>query len=117
MYIYILYLVKDHSKVMGFGTNRVVGKQLNKTTLSSSQLKGMSMLKGICDVKKKPSTIGITEENKDVEMKEEKKEERKPNRMKNLMGLDDNIDVKKEKRIIVDEPPKVEITTNINIDE
>lgn len=37
---------------MGFGTNRVVGKQLNKTGLSATQLKGMSTLHGICGVKK-----------------------------------------------------------------
>lgn len=37
---------------MGFGTNRVVGKQLNKTGLSATQMKGMSTLHGICGVKK-----------------------------------------------------------------
>lgn len=37
---------------MGFGTNRVFGKQLNKTGLSATQLKGMSTLNGICGVKK-----------------------------------------------------------------
>lgn len=37
---------------MGFGTNRVVGKQLNKTGLSITQMKGMSTLHGICGVKK-----------------------------------------------------------------
>lgn len=65
---------------MGFGTNRVVGKQINKTALSSTQLKGMNMLKSICDVKKKP-----TEEKKEEIVK---KDERKPNRLKNLMALD-----------------------------
>jgi len=37
---------------MGFGTNRVVGKQLNKTGLSATQMKGMNTLHGICGVKK-----------------------------------------------------------------
>ncbi len=37
---------------MGFGTNRVVSRQLNKTGLSATQLKGMDKLRGICDVKK-----------------------------------------------------------------
>ncbi len=37
---------------MGFGTNRVVGKQINKTGLSASQMKGMSTLHGICGVRK-----------------------------------------------------------------
>ena len=101
---------------MGFGTNRVVAKQLNKTTLSSSQLKGMSMLKNICDVKKKPSNVDIVEEKKEVEIKVDKNLARRPSRMKNLMGLDEEI-IKSENRIIVDEPPKVEITNNINIDE
>jgi len=74
--------LKDHSKVMGFGTNRVVSNKLNTTNLNASQVKGMNMLKSICDVKKKP-----VEEKKDGE---EKKEERKPNRMKNLMSMDDD---------------------------
>lgn len=42
----------DHSKVMGFGTTRVVGKSLNKNSLSAKQLKGMSTLQNICGVKK-----------------------------------------------------------------
>ena len=66
---------------MGFGTNRVVGKQLNKTTLNSNQIKGMNMLKSICDVKKQTNSVISTEEKK-----EEK--EKKPNRMKNLMEMD-----------------------------
>ena len=37
---------------MGFGTNRVVGKKLNKTGLSATQMKGMSTLHGICGAKK-----------------------------------------------------------------
>jgi len=45
-------LEDDKTKVMGFGTNRVVGKQLNKTGLSATQMKGMSTLHGICGVKK-----------------------------------------------------------------
>ena len=65
---------------MGFGTNRVVGKQLNKTSLSTSQLKGMNMLKNICDVKKQPT---ITEEKK-----EEVKVERKPNKLRSLMAME-----------------------------
>lgn len=37
---------------MGFGTNRVVAKSLNKTGLSATQMKGMSTLQNICGVKK-----------------------------------------------------------------
>ena len=37
---------------MGFGTNRVVGKKLDKSGLSATQMKGMSMLHGMCGVKK-----------------------------------------------------------------
>jgi hypothetical protein len=37
---------------MGFGTNRVVGKTLNKTGLTSTQMKGMNTLQNICGVKK-----------------------------------------------------------------
>jgi len=104
---------KDHSKVMGFGTNRVVSNKLNKTNLSTSQLKGMNMLKSICDVKKKPS---IVEEKKDgnMESKEEKKEERKPNRLKNLMALDSMAEVKQEERMVVDEAKEKEIIITDN---
>jgi hypothetical protein len=68
---------------MGMGTNRVVGKQLNRNSLNTNQLKGMNMLKSICDVKKQPSII---EEKKQVEG--EVKQIRKPNRLKNLMDID-----------------------------
>lgn len=37
---------------MGFGTNRVVAKSLNKSGLSATQMKGMSTLQNICGVKK-----------------------------------------------------------------
>lgn len=37
---------------MGFATNRVVSKGMNKTGLSAVQLKGMSKLQNICGVKK-----------------------------------------------------------------
>ncbi len=37
---------------MGFGTNRVVGKKLDKTGLSATQMKGMSKLQSICGVRK-----------------------------------------------------------------
>jgi len=77
---------KDHSKVMGFGTNRVVSNKLNKTNLSASQQKGMSMLKSICDVKKKP----VEEKKENQNENEEKKEERKPNRLKSLMTMESN---------------------------
>lgn len=50
----MIFLVTDHSKVMGFGTNRVVSKGLNKTSLSATQMKGMSTLQNICGVKKNP---------------------------------------------------------------
>jgi hypothetical protein len=46
--------VNDHSKVMGFGTNRVVSKGLNKNSLSATQMKGVSTLQNICGVKKNP---------------------------------------------------------------
>jgi hypothetical protein len=45
-------LVKDHTKIMGFATNRVVSKGINKSGLSAVQLKGMSKLQNICGVKK-----------------------------------------------------------------
>ena len=44
--------MKDHSKVMGFATTRVVGKNLNKNSLSALQMKGMNTLQNICAVKK-----------------------------------------------------------------
>jgi len=87
---------KDHSKVMGFGTNRIVSNKLNKTNLSASQAKGMSLLSSICDVKKKPPEE--KKENLNVNQIEEKKEERKPSRMKNLMTLDTN-DMKNEVQV------------------
>lgn len=83
--IYFLKLVKDHSKVMGFGTNRVVGKQLNKTNLTSSQIKNMNMLKNLCDVKKQPSNSVIEEKKQEDN---EKKVEKRPSRLKNLMSMD-----------------------------
>ncbi len=70
---------------MGFGTNRVVGKQLNKTNLTSSQIKGMNMLKTLCDVKKQP-TVSVTEDKKQEES--EKKEERRSSKLKNMMAMD-----------------------------
>lgn len=50
--ILILILAKDNTKVLGFGTTRVVSKGLNKTGLTANQLKGMSTLQNICGVKK-----------------------------------------------------------------
>ena len=41
---------------MGFGTNRIVSKTMNKTGLSSVQMKGMSMLQGICGAKREGGT-------------------------------------------------------------
>jgi hypothetical protein len=38
--------------VMGFGTNRVVGKKLDKSGLSATQMKGMNKLQSICGVRK-----------------------------------------------------------------
>jgi hypothetical protein len=49
--------VKDHTKIMGFATNRVVGKNLNKGGLSAIQMKGMSTLQNICGVKKTDEKI------------------------------------------------------------
>ena len=63
---------------MGFGTTRLIGKQLNKSSLSSSQVKGLNMLKSICDVRKQPA----------INQVEEEKQERKPNRLRNLMSLE-----------------------------
>lgn len=37
---------------MGFGTNRVVGKKLDKTGLSATQVLGMNKLHGMCGVRK-----------------------------------------------------------------
>lgn len=51
------FIVKDHTKIMGFATNRVVGKNLNKGGLSSVQMKGMSTLQNICGVKKTDEKI------------------------------------------------------------
>ncbi len=42
---------------MGFATNRIVSKNLNKTGLSSVQMKGMSTLQNICGVKKTDEKI------------------------------------------------------------
>jgi hypothetical protein len=49
--------VKDNTKIMGFATNRIVSKNLNKTGLSSVQMKGMSTLQNICGVKKTDEKI------------------------------------------------------------
>lgn len=64
-------LVKDHTKLMGFGTTRVVGKGLNKSGLSATQMKGMSTLQNICGVKK-----------------EKKPEEEMINKLSTLKGAD-----------------------------
>ena len=90
---------------MGFGTNRVVGKTLNKTSLSSNQIKGMNMLKSICDVKKQPSaTTNAVEEKKELD--NEKKQERKPSRLKNLMALE-NEEERRDANKIVEETKQV----------
>ncbi len=44
--------MKDHTKVLGFGTNRVVSKQLDKGGLSNGQMKSMSALQSLCGIKK-----------------------------------------------------------------
>lgn len=36
---------------MGFGTNRVVGRNLNKNGLSNTQMKGINTLKSLCGEK------------------------------------------------------------------
>lgn len=87
--IIMMTLDKDYSKIMGMGTNRVVGKQLNKTGLTSNQLKGMNMLKSICDVKKQPSTnlTAPVEEKKQLD-NNKVAEGRRPSRLKNLMEME-----------------------------
>ena len=43
--------MKDHTKVLGFGTNRVVGKALNRNALSVGQMKSINTLQTLCGVK------------------------------------------------------------------
>ncbi len=43
--------MKDHTKVLGFGTNRVVGKALNRNALSAGQMKSINTLQTLCGVK------------------------------------------------------------------
>ncbi len=64
-------LVKDHTKVLGFGTNRVVGKQLDKSGLSVGQMKSMSTLQNLCGVKKTEADKNLLEKisSKKVESK------------------------------------------------
>jgi len=98
---------------MGFGTNRVVtNKQLNKTNLSQTQIKGMNMLKSICDVKKQPSA----EEKKKAETATE---EKKRPRLKNLLEHDNLAEKKTENRMMVDESKenKVEISEEKGLNE
>jgi hypothetical protein len=42
---------------MGFGTNRIVSKPLNKTGLSTEQMRSMNTLQSICGVKKSDTEI------------------------------------------------------------
>jgi len=42
---------------MGFGTERVATKALNKNALNSKQVKGLQALQNICGVKKNPEKI------------------------------------------------------------
>jgi hypothetical protein len=67
----IINIVKDHTKVLGFGTNRVVGKQLDKGGLSVGQMKSMSALQSLCGVKKTDTDKSVIEKitNKKIESK------------------------------------------------
>lgn len=70
---------------MGFGTTRVVGKTLNKTGLSATQMKGMSTLQNICGVKKTDDKI---DQNALLKINQLKSEA--PNKSKLMSDLEDN---------------------------
>ena len=86
---------------MGFGTNRVVGKQLNKSGLSVNQMKGMSTLHGICGVKK----IDNKEEIENTIIDKLSLLKKNENGHKNRLMADFN------------EEPKKKIANNENIDK
>lgn len=87
--------------MMGFGTNRVVGKQLNKSGLSVNQMKGMSTLHGICGVKK----IDNKEEIENTIIDKLSLLKKNENGHKNRLMADFN------------EEPKKKIANNENIDK
>ena len=87
--------------MMGFGTNRVVGKQLNKSGLSVNQMKGMSTLHGICGVKK----IDNKEEIENTIIDKLSLLKKNENGHKNTLMADFN------------EEPKKKIANNENIDK
>ncbi len=71
---------------MGFGTTRVVGKTLNKSGLSATQMKGMSTLQNICGVKKSDDKI---DQNALLKINALKSDA--PNKNKLMSDLDDNL--------------------------
>ena len=87
--------------MVGFGTNRVVGKQLNKSGLSVNQMKGMSTLHGICGVKK----IDNKEEIENTIIDKLSLLKKNENGHKNRLMADFN------------EEPKKKIANNENIDK
>jgi hypothetical protein len=101
---------------MGFGTNRVVSKGLNKTGLTTNQLKGMNTLQNICGVKK---TENKTEDvvKKITDITTMKKIDDLPAKNRLMADLDDSIKPaeeskssekgEKEKKIETTEEPKV----------
>jgi hypothetical protein len=92
---------------MGFGTNRIVSKTMNKTGLSSVQMKGMSMLLGICGAKKTDEKIDHTALLKINALKNTDA----PNKNKLMSDFDDNENQKNEEI----ENIKNKVVTNINI--
>lgn len=104
--VYIFNLVKDHTKVLGFGTNRVVGKQFDKSGLSMGQVKSMSTLQNLCGIKKVETDKSVIEKiaSKKIESKS-----------KLLSGLDEEEKKSTDERksdtsnVINVEQPQVEI--------
>jgi hypothetical protein len=79
---------------MGFGTNRVVSKGLNKNGLTVNQLKGMNTLQNICGVKKNDP---VKQEGALQEILKHKNSE-SPNKNKLMCDLSD--EAKEEKKVI-----------------
>lgn len=106
---------------MGFGTNRVVGKQLNKTGLSINQMKGMSTLHGICGVKKIDNKEEIENTIIDKLSLLKKNENGHKNRLmadfneepKNKIAKNENID----KKLVTENQAKIENEVPVKINE
>jgi CRP-like cAMP-binding protein len=98
-----MFLVKDHTQIMGFGTTRLVGRTLNKSGLSSIQMKGANTLSSICGVKKPSNASEDKNEYLDKISNIANKIEANP-RKNRLVNFDSDVEMKSDEVISTTNP-------------